>query len=75
MTSRHGPGRKHRFEQFLYCCASTRRGNLLVSWSLPSNASTRYNTFKCSSSVADELVSFMLLQLDHHVNSSTVTTA
>jgi hypothetical protein len=37
ITSRHGLRRKHRFQQFLYCCAWARRGNLFVSLSLPVN--------------------------------------
>jgi hypothetical protein len=36
--------RKHCFQQFICCCAFTHcRGNLFVSWSLPSNRSTLYN--------------------------------
>jgi hypothetical protein len=43
ITSRHGLQRKHRFPQFLYCCARTRfRWYLFVSLSLRSNGSTRY---------------------------------
>jgi hypothetical protein len=41
VTSLHGLRRKHRFLQFLYCCAWTRCGNQFVSLSLPSNGSTR----------------------------------
>jgi hypothetical protein len=44
ITSRHGPRRKHRFQQFLYSCAQTRcPGNLFVSRSLPTIGSTSYN--------------------------------
>jgi hypothetical protein len=40
----HGPCRKHRFQQFLYCCVQTHcHGILSVSPSLPSNESTHYN--------------------------------
>jgi hypothetical protein len=46
IKSRHGPRRKHCFQQFLYCCTWTCcRGNLFVSWSLPSKGSTCYNIF------------------------------
>jgi hypothetical protein len=47
-TRRHIPEDDilHRFQQFLYSCVwICCRGNLFVSWSLPSNGSTRYNTF------------------------------
>jgi hypothetical protein len=54
ITSRHGPRRKHRFQQFLYCCARTHcRGNLSVSWSLPNDGSTHYNTYRGGSLVVE----------------------
>jgi hypothetical protein len=43
IISRHRLLRKHRFQKFLDCCGWTHcRGNLFVSWALPSNGSTRY---------------------------------
>jgi hypothetical protein len=43
VTPWHGPHRKHGIQQFPYWCAWTLcRGNLFVSRSLPSKASTRY---------------------------------
>jgi hypothetical protein len=52
ITPSHGPHRKHRFQQFLYCCACNVgvRTCLFVK-SLPSNGSTRYNTVKSSFNV------------------------
>jgi hypothetical protein len=40
ITPWYEPRRKHRFQQFFYCCAWTRRRNLYVSRSLCSNGST-----------------------------------
>jgi hypothetical protein len=48
ITSWHGSLRKHRFQQFLYCCVWTLcRRNLSVSPSLPSNGYRRYNNYLC----------------------------
>jgi hypothetical protein len=41
----HGPRRKHRFQQFIYCCERTRRGNVFVSRSLPIKGYTRYSIY------------------------------
>jgi hypothetical protein len=43
ITPLHGPSRKRRFQQYLYCCMSIRcRGNMFTE-PLPRNGSIRYN--------------------------------
>jgi hypothetical protein len=58
ITPPHGPNRKPRFQQYLYCCASIhwsenvfseplpKNGSSIFSWSLHSNGSTRYSILR-----------------------------
>jgi hypothetical protein len=41
----HGPSRKHRFQQYLYCCMRVRCSGNVFTEPLPSNGSTLYNIF------------------------------
>jgi hypothetical protein len=61
VTSRHGPCRKHRFQQFLYCCAWTRcHENLFISRLLPGNGCTRYSIVSISQAFAVSLYAVYL---------------
>jgi hypothetical protein len=44
ITPRHGPKRKHRLQQYLYCCASICCCGNVFTKTLPRNGSTRYNS-------------------------------
>jgi hypothetical protein len=74
-TPLHGPNRKHRFQQYIYCCIeSVSAGTclpsyletalvyLLISRSLRSNGSTRYNIGIISEHVSSH-VGYIISQL------------
>jgi hypothetical protein len=42
ITPLHGPSRKHRFQQYLYCRMRIRCRGYMFTESLPRNGSTRY---------------------------------
>jgi hypothetical protein len=45
ITPLHGPSRKHRFQQYLYCCILIRCLGTVFTKPLPRNGSTRYSIY------------------------------